>query len=78
MNGNRSGPSRPLRRQPPVGRPNGPRWVRQSAGAGDAHQNYERYLALARDAAAKGDTVEAENFYQYAEHYFRVTRERAG
>jgi hypothetical protein len=24
-----------------------------------------------------GDIVEAENFYQHAEHYFRVMRERA-
>jgi hypothetical protein len=42
-----------------------------------AQRNYERYLALARDAALNGDTVEAENFYQHADHYFRVMRERA-
>jgi hypothetical protein len=30
---------------------------------------------LARDAARAGDTIEAENFYQHAEHYFRVMRE---
>jgi hypothetical protein len=44
--------------------------------AHNAHRNYERYLALAREAALNGDIVEAENFYQHAEHYFRVTRER--
>ena len=33
-------------------------------------------LALAREATLNGDTVEAENFYQHAEHYFRVTRDR--
>ena len=39
-----------------------------------AQRNYERYLALAREAAFKGDTVEIENCYQHAEHYFRVMR----
>ncbi len=27
-------------------------------------KNYERYLALARDAAQRGDLVEAKNLYQ--------------
>jgi hypothetical protein len=30
---------------------------------------------LAREATLAGDTVEAENCYQHAEHYFRVMRE---
>jgi hypothetical protein len=34
-------------------------------------------VALAREATLNGDPVEAENFYQHAEHYFRVMRERA-
>jgi hypothetical protein len=34
-------------------------------------KNYERYLALARAEAQNGNTVGAENYYQYAEHYFR-------
>ena len=42
----------------------------------NAQRNYERYLALAREAALSGDTVEMENCYQHAEHYFRVMRER--
>jgi hypothetical protein len=49
---------------------------RQNNGAGYAHQNYERYLALAREATSNGDTIEAENFYQHAEHYFRVMKDR--
>ncbi len=36
----------------------------------------ERYLALAREATLAGDPIEAENWYQHAEHYFRVMRER--
>ena len=43
---------------------------------GNAHRNYERYLQLAREATVNGDIIEAENCYQHAEHYFRVTRER--
>lgn len=43
-------------------------------GGGNAHRNYEKYLALAREAALSGDTVEMENCYQHAEHYFRVMR----
>jgi hypothetical protein len=37
----------------------------------NAQRNYERYLALARAEAQIGNTVGAENYYQYAEHYFR-------
>ncbi|PLX33455.1 MAG: hypothetical protein C0605_16355 [Hyphomicrobiales bacterium] len=32
---------------------------------------FERYMALARTAKASGETIEAENYYQHAEHYFR-------
>jgi hypothetical protein len=39
---------------------------------GSAHQIFERYVALAREAATAGDRVAAENLYQHAEHYFRV------
>ena len=39
---------------------------------GSAHQIFERYVALARDAVNADDRVAAENFYQHADHYFRV------
>lgn len=41
---------------------------------GNAQTVYERYMQLARDAAAGGDRVLAENYTQHAEHYFRVLR----
>lgn len=41
---------------------------------GTANQIYDKYLALARDAASSGDRVKAENYLQHAEHYFRVIR----
>ena len=40
----------------------------------NAQRDYERYLALARAEAQIGNTVGAENYYQYAEHYFRSMR----
>ena len=41
---------------------------------GNAQTVYERYQALARDAASSGDRVLAANYSQHAEHYFRVLR----
>ena len=75
MNGSRGRNPRPQRREQPAGRTNAMHRQRQN-GAGNAHQNYERYLALAREAMSNGDRIEAENFYQHAEHYFRVMRDR--
>lgn len=34
-------------------------------------RRYEHYMSLARNAASSGDLIEAENFYQHAEHYLR-------
>jgi hypothetical protein len=39
---------------------------------GTAHQIFERYQILARDANAAGDRIAAENYLQHAEHYFRM------
>jgi len=38
---------------------------------------YAQYVELARAAALTGDAVETENYYQHAEHYYRVMHERA-
>ena len=38
----------------------------------NAKRNYERYLTLAQSEAQAGDKVAAENYYQHAEHYFRM------
>jgi Domain of unknown function (DUF4167) len=35
-------------------------------------RTYEQYLALARAEAQIGNTVGARNYYQHAEHYFRL------
>ncbi len=39
---------------------------------GNAYQVFEKYQALARDASLAGDRVAAENYYQHAEHYYRI------
>ena len=46
----------------------------ESNSSQNARRNYERYLALVRAEAQIGNTVGAENYYQYAEHYFRSMR----
>lgn len=45
---------------------------------GNAYQVLEKYLALARDASAAGDRISAENYYQHAEHYFRLVNATNG
>jgi hypothetical protein len=42
----------------------------------NARARYAKYIALARAAALTGDAVETENYYQHAEHYFRVIKDR--
>src|ERR1700736_219009 len=39
---------------------------------GSASHLAEKYVELARDARSSGDPVAAENYYQHAEHYFRL------
>jgi UDP-galactopyranose mutase len=37
-------------------------------------RSYEQYLARAHDEERAGNRIEAENYYQHAEHYFRSIR----
>ncbi len=39
---------------------------------GTAQQVLDKYLTLARDADSVGDRVASENYYQHAEHYYRI------
>jgi hypothetical protein len=48
--------------------------IRHRQNAASARTNYQRYVALAREAGLKGDDVAAENFFQHAEHFYRVMR----
>jgi hypothetical protein len=38
---------------------------------GTAHQIYEKYLTLGRDAASSGDRIMSESYLQHADHYYR-------
>jgi hypothetical protein len=86
MNGTRNDNRRPQRRGGPGDRKGGPppsrpahRQVssrRDNNASVSAQKHYDRYMALARDAASSGDLVEMENCFQHAEHYFRVMKER--
>jgi hypothetical protein len=57
--------------------PRSKRWIPSAArprlqGTQGAQRSYERYLALAQEEARSGNIVAAENYYQHAEHYFRL------
>ena len=70
--------NRPFRRQPQIQQSN---QVFNSNGPdirvrGTAEQIFERYVALAREAATSSDRIAAENLYQHAEHYFRLSNAR--
>ena len=45
---------------------------------GNAQQVVEKYLALGRDASLTDDRVAAENYFQHAEHYFRLMTANGG
>jgi Domain of unknown function (DUF4167) len=50
----------------------------ESNGSQSAQRSYERYLALAQEEARSGNIVGAENYYQHAEHYFRLMSSNRG
>ena len=45
---------------------------------GNAHQVFDKYQALAREAASQGDRILAEAYWQYADHYFRMIQTMGG
>jgi hypothetical protein len=75
-----NGPKNPIstRQTKPAGYAARPkRWTPNSTrlqlhGSQSAQRSYERYLALALEEARSGNVVGAENYYQHAEHYFRL------
>lgn len=50
--------------------------AKRSRSKGSAHpkSSFDRYMELARAAAAAGDAVQSENYFQHADHYFRLMR----
>jgi Domain of unknown function (DUF4167) len=43
----------------------------QTRNAQNPQQAYERYVILARAKTLAGEDIEAQNYYQHAEHYLR-------
>jgi hypothetical protein len=74
MNSKRVTPNRRGRHKP---RLNADAGHRQGQASGNWKQRRARYLALAQAAVSAGDAVEAENYYQHAEHYYRLMQEGA-
>jgi hypothetical protein len=73
------------RRSRPAGSPTSrsQRWASsaprpEQRGSHNARSNYDRYLALAQAELQAGDRVAAENYYQHAEHYFRLMSSDGG
>ncbi len=63
--------------------PRSKRWTSSTArpqlhGSQSAQRSYERYLALAQEETRSGNVVSAENYYQHAEHYFRLLSSNRG
>jgi hypothetical protein len=76
----RFNPNRPSH-QPPRGPQHNQTHASHGPGErirGNASQIYQRYLTLAQEAARSDDRIAAENYYQHAEHYFRVNNESRG
>ena len=63
-----------------AGRPNqwAPNANHPKLNRGSLQRSYERYLALAQEEARSGNVVGAENYYQHAEHYFRLMSSNPG
>ena len=45
---------------------------------GNAQQLFEKYIALAHDAASAGERISAEAYTQFADHYFRLHQAAVG
>lgn len=80
MNNNRQNNRRrgrnPTRPQSGGGRGADPQNRIDNRTRGNAVQLHEKYRNMARDAQTKGDRVEAEYWWQFADHYYRVVADQ--
>ncbi len=42
---------------------------------GNLTQQYNKFLKLAKEASASGDKIQAEYYYQFTDHYYRLMQE---
>ena len=44
----------------------------KSRSKGNITQQYNKYLKLAKDTFSSGDRIQAEYYYQFTDHYYRI------
>ena len=47
----------------------------KSRNKGNLTQQYNKYLKLAKDTFSAGDRIQAEYYYQFTDHYYRLMQE---
>ena len=47
----------------------------KSRNKGNVTQQYNKYLKLAKDTFSAGDRIQAEYYYQFTDHYYRMMQE---
>ena len=57
---------------------NGSSFIRKNVGRNNhnAPKLIEKYTSLAREALSAGDKILSENYFQHAEHFIRILREK--
>ena len=47
-------------------------YIHKNRNKGNITQNYNKYLKLAKDTFSSGDRIQAEYYYQFTDHYYRL------
>jgi len=50
-------------------------FVSKVRNKGNVTQQYNKYLKLAKDTFSAGDRIQAEYYYQFTDHYYRLMQE---
>ena len=50
-------------------------YVSKGRNKGNITQQYNKYLKLAKDTFSSGDRIQAEYYYQFTDHYYRLMME---
>ena len=50
-------------------------YVTKGRNRGNVTQQYNKYLKLAKDTFSTGDRIQAEYYYQFTDHYYRLMLE---
>ncbi len=47
-------------------------FISKNRNKGNVSQQYNKYLKLAKDTFSSGDRIQAEYYYQFTDHYYRL------